>query len=97
MGLYESELSKQLHLRNRQKREWESMKKSMDLAKEKEKEEVARQKELFEQQKKDEDRIELQETETSKNLASRMSKSAHEKSDDTLQRCVEVLQNQNGK
>lgn len=96
MGLYELELSKQLHLRNRQKREWEMLKKKMIAAKEEEEQENSRRNVLIEAKKKEEDRNELAETEVSKNLASAMVRSARETKDDTLQKAVELLQNQNG-
>ena len=93
MGLYQSELGKQIHLRNKQKREWETMKKNM----EKKKMEEARQQALFEKEQQEHDSFELEETENSKSLSSAMLKSARENSDDTLRKAVDLLHNQNGK
>lgn len=97
MGLYESELNKQLYLRNQQKQEWDVMKKEMEKKQEKNDADLSHKKNLFEKQQRDQDREELKETEISKNLSNAMVKSAREQSDETLQKVVDVLQNQNGK
>ena len=73
------------------------MKKKMILADEEKEEEIARQKELLEGEEREENRIELQETATSKGLVSTMVKSSLQNTGETLQKAVEVLQNQNGK
>ena len=96
MGLYQLELSRQVHLRNKQKREWEIMKKKQAISQEKKEKHLSHQQELFEKQQRAEDLEELQETEASKKLAAQMTNSAREKSDDTLLRAVNLLQNQNG-
>lgn len=96
MGIYESELSKQIHLRNRQKREWELMKKKLMEAKEKDQNQIACQEEEEQERRREEDRMEIEETEVSKNLATAMLRSAANRNDDTLQRAVDLLQNQNG-
>lgn len=94
MGLYESEISKQIHLRNRQKKEWETMKKkqlptSNGLIPE------HVEKQLEEERRRDES-IEIQETQASKKLAAAMTRSARGGLDDTLQKAVDLLNNQNG-
>ena len=93
MGLYQSEVTKQSHLKKMQKKEWDMMKKKIS--------EVEKQKEgnLTDQQTNndDENRIELEETEVSKKLDSAMTKSCIDKKDDTLRRAVDLLHNQNGK
>lgn len=96
MGLYELELTKQIHLRNRQKREWEMLNK-----KRVQEEQLQLQKNNDEQihlhqEEKNEERIEMEETKVSKNLASAMVRSSLGDQAETLQRVVEVLQNQNG-
>lgn len=96
MGLYESEISKQMYLRNKQKREWEVMKKKIALDKELSQKSLIEQQQVYDQERREEDRLEIRETETSKKLALAMLKSANENSDDTLQRAVELLHNQNG-
>lgn len=96
MGLYESELNKQIHLRNRQKKEWEMIKKKLALAQEKEKEKSAQGKNQYDQEQREADRLELEETQVSKNLAAAMVQSSLTQQSDTLQKVVDVLQNQNG-
>ena len=96
MGLYESELSKQIHLRNRQKKEWEMMKKKMALAEEQRKQQAVECQNLRDQEQREADRTELEETQASKNLTSAMVRSSLALESDTLQKVVEVLQNQNG-
>ena len=49
------------------------------------------------EEEKTEERAELEETQVSKNLASAMVKSSLANESETLQRVVDVLQNQNGK
>ena len=66
-------------------------------ANEQKKKALADKKEMFEQRKREEESIELKETEVSKKLAASMLKSSRNKCDDTLQKAVEVLQNQNSK
>lgn len=85
-----------MQLRNRQKKEWEVMKRKMDHVTEEKKKAFAQQQQIGQQERRNEDRVELMETETSKQLALAMLKSAKENSDDTLQRAVELLHNQNG-
>lgn len=97
MGLYQSELSKQIHLRKIQQREWESLKKKISLnMQEKEKESNEREFRR-EQEEREENRTELEETNTSKKLAANMVQSALESRDDTLKKVADLLQNQNGK
>lgn len=88
MGLYQSEVTKQTHLRKMQKREWELMKKNDKKQMEKEL--------AIEKDQREENLAELAETDASKKLASAMVKSSLGKKDDTLQRAVDLLQNQNG-
>lgn len=97
MGLYESELNKQILLRKRQRREWDMLEKKM--AQEDEHNNLMREqeKELLQQQQREEDRLEMEETRLSKDLTSAMVRSALGKQADTLQKAVDVLQNQNGK
>lgn len=71
------------------------MKKNM-VNEEARKEKVAQQQHLQDQAQREEERVELQETRNSKNLTAAMVKSALGKNDDTLQKAVEVLHNQNG-
>lgn len=97
MGLYESELNKQIHLRNRQKKEWDMMKKKIAVAEEQKIQEAAEGQNLIDQEQRDADRIELEETQTSKKLASEMVRSSLAQESDSLKKIVEVLQNQNGK
>lgn len=96
MGLYESELTRQIHLRNRQRKEWQMLKKNMEnppptptLP------EAANLR--FQEEKRKEDRQELEETTASKQLASAMVASAQNNAGDTLQKVVDLLNNQNGK
>lgn len=96
MGLYESELTKQIHLRNRQKQEWDMMKKKMEIAEEKRVEDKNQEQDAIDREQREEDRIELEETHISKKLASSMVKSALGNGADTMQKMVELLQNQNG-
>lgn len=97
MGLYESELNKQIYLRNKQKKEWEVMKKKIELAEEKKKMEEEELNERQQQQQREEDRIELEQTNVSKKLVANMVENAQGISSETLLKVVEVLQNQNGK
>ena len=97
MGLYESELNKQIHLRNRQKKEWDMMKKKIAFEEEQRIEQAAQGQNQIAQEQREADRVELEETQTSKNLAAAMLKSSLSLESDTLQKVVEVLQNQNGK
>ena len=97
MGLYESELNKQIHLRNRQKKEWDMMKKKIAVAEEQKIQEAAEGQNLIDQEQRDADRIELEETQTSKKSASEMVRSSLAQESDSLKKIVEVLQNQNGK
>ena len=92
MGLYESEISKQIHLRNKQRKEWEAMKKKLEVQPSKGLE-VQRQ---LEEVRRLDDAVELKETQASKKLASAMVKSAKGGVDDTLQKAVDFLNNQNG-
>lgn len=96
MGLYESELNKQILLRKRQKREWDSMAKKMALAEEERQRKRREEEEKLEQERREEDRVELEETRVSKDVCSAMVKSALGRQADTLQKAVDVLQNQNG-
>lgn len=98
MGLYNSELNKQIHLRNKQKREWEKMKKAMEGDMQKRMEERARNQSILEQEKRNDDRIEMVETDRSKKLTNAMVYSAQEglAVDETLHRAVEVIRDQNG-
>ena len=99
MGLYEAELSKQIHLRNKQQKEWETMKKKMGAEKTVS---TAREQHLKDDKLED-DRIELEETNKSKSLASSLLKGAlarandEEEDVDVLQKAVDVILNQNGK
>lgn len=95
MGLYESEISKQIHLRNKQKREWDIMKEKLLASPPKRlmSEELEKQ---LEEQKRQQDSQELEETHSSKKLAAAMIRSARGGMDDTLQRAVDVINNQNG-
>ena len=96
MGLYESEISRQMQLRNRQKKEWQALRKKFQntipltsvLPNTIEKH--------FEEEKKNDDRRELEETAVSKQLASAMMTSSQERSDETLQKVADLLHNQNG-
>lgn len=96
MGLYESELNKQIHLRSRQKKEWGKMKQKIEADIEKNNQEISEQQRRDEQEKIDDDRMELVATTTSKKLTASMVRSAQEKGDDTLLKAVEVLRDQNG-
>lgn len=96
MGLYESELNKQILLRKRQKREWDSMIKKMAQQEEEKKKKKAEEEERLQEERRKEDVIEMEETRVSKDVCSAMVKSALGKQADTLQRVVDVLQNQNG-
>lgn len=96
MGLYESELTKQIHLRNKQKQEWDMMKKKMVIAEERKVQERAREQDVLEKEQREEDRIELEETRISKNLCAAMVKTPLASGAEALQKVVEVLKNQNG-
>ena len=97
MGLYESELSKQIHLRNKQRREWENMKKAMKTNEENKREHFHNKQLILEKEQREENMEELRETEVSKNLCTAMVRSANEEVEFILQKIVDVLQNQNGK
>lgn len=101
MGLYEAELSKQIHLRNKQQKEWEIMKKKMGMARNHD-----NQKEGL-TDKQEDDRIEMEETSMSKKVAASLASSAASLGDgncdedeviaDVIQKAVDLLLNQNGK
>lgn len=97
MGLYESELSKQIHLRNKQRREWENMKKAMKTNEENKREHFHNKQLILEKEKREENMEELRETEVSKNLCTAKVRSTNEEVEFILQKIVDVLQNQNGK
>lgn len=98
MGLYQSELSRQIHLRNKQKREWESLKKKIAKDMEQQKKDLTNEQDLFEQEQRQEDLEEMRETEASKKLATAMLRSASglDNYEETLSKAVDLLQNQNG-
>lgn len=96
MGLYESELSKQILLRNRQRKEWEMMKKKCEIRQQQKQKESSELEQQQLQEKEAENRTEIAETDASKKLTNAMLASARDKKDDTLQKAVEVLHNQNG-
>lgn len=96
LGLYESELSKQIHLRNKQRKEWDMMKKKMEQEQEKKKSKKAEEQQLIDEEEKEEERVEIEETRVSKKLAAAMVRSAAEEPSNVLEKIVEVLQNQNG-
>lgn len=96
MGLYQAELSKQIFLRNKQKREWEAMTKKIAAANERKKDEKTEEQLRLEQEEREQNLNEINETQVSKKLCSAMVKSALERNNDTLERAVEVIQNQNG-
>lgn len=97
MGLYESELSRQIHLRSRQKKEWQMLRKKME-AEANSRHVIPEQveKEIQEEKRKDDQR-ELAETATSKQLAAAMMRSSTANDDETLHKCADLLNNQNGK
>ena len=97
MGLYESELSRQIHLRSRQKKEWQIQRKKMEeAAAAKASKPVEIEKQILEDKKK-EDIREMEETATSKQLAATMVRSSAASNQvETLQNCVDLLNNQNG-
>lgn len=95
MGLYESELTKQILLRKRQRQEWDMMKKKK--AAEEEQIQNSNKEEEANQEQREEERIEIEETRVSKGLASEMVRTSLGDQGDTLKRVVDVLQNQNGK
>ena len=97
MGLYESELNKQILLRKRQKREWDSMLKKLAQQQQQKEKAKLEEEEKLEQERREEDLIEMDQTRVSKDLCSVMVKSALAKEAGTLQKVVDVLQNQNGK
>lgn len=97
LGLYESELNKQIHLRNKQRKEWDMMKKRMEHDEEKKMAQITKERELVEEEAKEEERIEIEETRVSKKLTSAMVRSALEEPAQALNKIVDVLQNQNGK
>ena len=97
MGLYESELTKQLFLRNKQRKEWDMMKEKIQAETERKEKEISNQQRLLEQEKRDENRAEMAETDVSKNLANAMLRSSQDDDDDdTLLKIVDVLKDQNG-
>lgn len=96
MGLYQSKLSRQLHLRNKQKQEWDMMKKNIEIEKKQIALQLFRQKEMIDQEERDEEDTEIKETELSKKLCSSMVKSSRNNDLDTLQKTVDLLQNMNG-
>ena len=71
------------------------MKKRMELDEEEKNAEQARQTERLLQQQRKDDKFEMDQTNASKKLVSSMAESARENSVETLQKVVEVLQNQN--
>ena len=72
------------------------MRKKMVLEEENEKDQRSRNEQMLDQDRLNEDQIELQETVVSKNLCSAMVRSVRANCDDTMKRSVELLQNQNG-
>ena len=96
MGLYESELSRQIHLRSRQKKEWHALRKKMEEAAALASNSDDVEKQLLEDKRKEDSR-EMQETAASKQLAAAMVNSSTESKDETLHKCVDLLNNQNGK
>ena len=98
MGLYESELNKQLFLRNKQRKEWDMMNKKIEAENHRRQEEGSDQQRLMDQEKREEDRVELTETTASKKLTQAMLRSCQEHDDgnDTLEKVVDVLKDQNG-
>lgn len=56
----------------------------------------SRDRQMREKEQNEDDRIEIEETALSKNLAESMIKSSIEGQNDTLKKAVEVIQNQNG-
>lgn len=95
MGLYQSELSKQMFLRNKQKREWDAIRKKTEVQNTKRllSEETETQ---LDNERRDDDAIELQETDLSKKLSQSMLRSARCKDEETMQKMVDLLHNQNG-
>ena len=96
MGLYESELSRQIHLRSRQKKEWHALRKKMEEAAALASNSDDVEKQLLEDKRKEDSR-EMQETAASKQLAAAMVNSSTESKDETLHKCVDLLNNQNDK
>ena len=97
MGLYESELTKQIHLRNKQRKEWEAMKKKMAWTEEQTHVKKAQEQQLLDQEHREEERTELEETRASKKVTAAMVETALGGNiAESLQKIVEVLQNQNG-
>lgn len=97
MGLYQSELTKQIHLRKLQKKEWERMKKKRFLDNQQQQTDLSnKQTAQVESEERAETLRELEETEASKRLASAMVKSSLEMCPNTLKKAVDVIQNQNG-
>ena len=72
------------------------IKKRIASEEEEKRKEKTKEQHLVEQEQREEDRIEIEETRASKNLASSMVRSALAGESDTLQKVVDVLQNQNG-
>lgn len=73
------------------------MRKKIEADKEKARNDLLAKQQLLEQEKDDEDRLEIAQTEHSKKLTSTMIQSSQNGSDDVLHRVVEVLRDQNGK
>lgn len=98
MGLYESELNKQLFLRNKQKKEWDMMNKKIEAENEKKKNECSNQQRIIDQEKREDDRLEMAETDASKKLTNAMVRSSqrNENNNETLDKVVDVLKDQNG-
>lgn len=72
------------------------MKKKMVQEEENSNKKKAQEKELLDQEQREENRKEMEETHASKAICTSMVKSAMEQKADTIDRIVEVLQNQNG-
>lgn len=96
LGLYQSELTKQIHLRNKQRKEWDAMKKKMAISEEERISKKSKEQQLIEQEEKAEEKNEIEETRVSKRLTSAMTKSALAETSETLKKVVDVLHNQNG-
>ena len=97
MGLYQSELSKQIHLRKMQKREWDGMLRNISQNAQQKLKDISERQRVHEEEEREGNLREIDETNVSKKLASAMVKSSLENWDDTMQRAVDLLQNQNGK
>ena len=62
MGLYQSELNKQMFLRNKQKKEWEMMKKKIATEQEKKKEEKTDDQLRIEKERREDELAKINET-----------------------------------